>query len=206
MVDQGSEFYDNFKKWLKDNDITMYSTHNEGKSVVAERFIRTLKNKIYKHMTSISKNVYFDVLENIVDKYNNTYHSTIKMKPTDVKDNNFTKYIEESNKKDPKFKIGDHVRISKFKNIFAKGYTPDWSEEIFVVKKIKNTVPWTYEINDLNGEKIVGSFYEKELQKTNQKEFRIRKVIKRKGNKLYVKWKGYDNSFNSWINEKDLIK
>ena len=206
MVDQGSEFYDNFKKWLKDNDITMYSTHNEGKSVVAERFIRTLKNKIYKHMTSISKNVYFDVLENIVDKYNNTYHSTIKMKPTDVKDNNFTKYIEESNKKDPKFKIGDHVRISKFKNIFAKGYTPDWSEEIFVVKKIKNTVPWTYEINDLKGEKIVGSFYEKELQKTNQKEFRIRKVIKRKGNKLYVKWKGYDNSFNSWINEKDLIK
>ena len=206
MVDQGSEFYDNFKKWLKDNDITMYSTHNEGKSVVAERFIRTLKNKIYKHMTSISKNVYFDVLENIVDKYNNTYHSTIKMKPTDVKDNNFSKYIEESNKKDPKFKIGDHVRISKFKNIFAKGYTPDWSEEIFVVKKIKNTVPWTYEINDLNGEKIVGSFYEKELQKTNQKEFRTRKVIKRKGNKLYVKWKGYDNSFNSWINEKDLIK
>ena len=187
-VDQGSEFYNNnFKKWLKDNDITMYCTHNEGKSVVAERFIRTLKNKIYKHMTSISKNVYFNVLDDIVDKYNNTYHGTIKMKPIDVKDNNFNKYIEKSNKKDPKFKIGDYVRISKYKNIFAKGYTPNWSEEIFIVKKIKNIVPWTYEIKDLNGEKIVGSFYEKEFQKTNQKEFRIEKVIKKKGSKLYVK-------------------
>ena len=99
----------------------MHSTHNERKSVVAERFIRTLKNKIYKHMTSISKNFYFNVLNDIIKKYNNTYHNTIKMKPLDVKDNNFTKYIEESNKKDPKFKIGDHVRISKYKNIFAKG-------------------------------------------------------------------------------------
>ena len=102
----------------------MCSTHNEEKSVVAERFIRTLKNKIYKHMTSISKNIYFNVLDDIVKKYNNTYHSTIKMKPIDVKDNNFTKYIEESNEKDPKFKISDHVRISKYKNIFAKGYIP----------------------------------------------------------------------------------
>ena len=121
----------------------MYSTHNEGKSVVTERFIRTLKNKIYKHMTAISKNVYFDVLDDIVDKYNNSYHSTIKMKPIDVKDDNFTKYIEESNIKNPKFKISDHVRISKYKNIFAKGYAPNWSEEIFIVNGVKNTVPWT---------------------------------------------------------------
>ena len=97
-------------------------------------------------------------------------------------------------KKDPKFKIGDHVRISKYKNIFAKGYTPNWSEEVFVISKIKNTVSWTYAIRDLNREKIVWTFYEKELQKTNQKEFRIEKVIKRRGDKLYVKWKGYDNS------------
>ena len=109
----------------------MYSTHHEGKSVVAERFIRTLK---------------------------------------------------------------------------SKGYTPNWSEEVFVIKKVKNTVPWTYVINDLNGEEIAGAFYEKGLQKTNQEEFRIKKVIKRKGNKIYVKWKGYDNSFNSWIDKKDLIK
>ena len=98
------------------------------------------------------------------------------------------------------------MRISKFKNVFAKGYKPNWSEEIFVVKTIKNTVPWAYIISDLNGEEIMGSFYEKELQKTNQKGFRIKKVIKRKGNKLYVKWKRYNNSFNSWIDKKELIK
>ena len=167
----------------------MYSTHNEGKSIVAEKFIKTLKNKIYKHMAAISRNVYYDVLDDIVKKYNNTWHSTIKMKPKDVKDNNFTVYIEESNEKDPKFKMGYHVRISKYKNIFAKGYTPNWSEEIFIVNKVKNTLPWTYETNDLNGEKILGSFYEKELQKTDQKEFRIEKIIKRKGNKLYINWK-----------------
>ena len=127
------------------------------------------------------------------------------MKPKDVKDDSFIEYVEESNKKDPKFKVGDHVRISKYKNIFAKGYTPNWSEEVFVVNKIQNTVPWTYLINDLNCEKIKGSFYEKELQETDQKEFRIGKVTKKKGDKLYVKWKGYDNSFNSWIYKKDIV-
>ena len=143
----------------------MYSTYNEGKSVVAERFIRTLENKLYKHMTAISKNAYYDALDDIVKKYNNTWHSSIKMKPRDVKDNNINEYVEESNEKDPKFNVGDRVRISKYKNIFAKGYTPNWSEEVFIVNKIKNTVPWTYEINDLNDEKIIGSFYEKERQK-----------------------------------------
>ena len=157
-------------------------------------------------MTAISKNVYFDVLDDIVDEYDNTYHKTIKMKPIDVRDDSFAEYNEESNEKDPKFKVGDHVRISKFKNISTKGYTPNWSEEIFIVKKIKNTVSWTYVISDLNGEEIVGSFYEKELQKTNQKEFRIKKVIKRKINNLYGKWKGYNNSFNSWIDKKDVIE
>ena len=116
------------------------------------------------------------------------------------------RYVEKPNEKDPKFNVGDHVRISMYKNVFAKGYAPNWSEEIFIVDKVKYTVPWTYEINDLNGEKTIGSFYEKELQKTDQKGFRIEKVIKRKGNKLYVKWKGYGNSFNSWIDENDLIK
>ena len=103
----------------------MYSTHNEGKSVVAERFIRTLKNKIYKHMTAVSKNVYIDKLDDIVNEYNNTYHRTIKMKPIEVKDNTYIDSIKEVNDKDPKFKVGDHVRISKYKNIFAKGYTPN---------------------------------------------------------------------------------
>ena len=184
----------------------MYSTNNEGKSVVAERFIRTLKSKIFKYMTSISKNVYIDKLNTIVNKYNNTYHTAIKMKPIDIKDNTYINTNKKINYKDPKFKVGDYVRISKYKNIFAKGYMPNWSEKVFVVDKIKNTVPWTYIINDLNDEEITGTFFENELQKSNQKEFRIEKVIKRKGNKLYVKWKGYDNSFNSWINKNDIIK
>ena len=208
-VDKGSEFYnDYFKNWLRDNDIVMYSTHNEGKSVVAERFIRTLKGKIYKYMTSISKkkNAHIDKLDDIVDKYNNTYHTTIKMKPIHVKDNTYINADKEINNKDPKFKVGDHVRISIYKKIFAKGYMPNWSEEVVVIKKVKNTVPWTYVINDLNGEEITGTFYEKELQKTNQEGFRIEKVIRRKGDKLYVKWKGYNNSFNSWIDKASLVQ
>ena len=180
-VDKGSEFYNAyFKKRLRDNDIVMYSTHNEGKSVVAERFIRTFNGKIYKYMTSISKKVYIDKLDDIVHEYNNTYHTTIKMKAIDVKDNTYINTDKEINNKDPKFKVGDRVRISKYKNIFAKGYMPNWSEEVFVIKKVKNTIPWTYVINDLNGEEITGTFYEKELQKTNQGEFRIEKVIRRK--------------------------
>ena len=182
----------------------MYSTYNEGKSVVAERFIRTLKNKIFKHMTAISKNIYFDALDDIVNKYNKTVDRTIKIRPIDVTSDSYAEYNEDSNRKDPKFKVGYHVRISKYKNIFAKRYTPNWSEEVFVVSKIKNTVSWTYAISDLNGKEITGSFYEKELKKTSQEKFRIEKVNKTKGDKLYVKWKGYDNSFNSWINRNTL--
>ena len=193
-VDKGSEFYNNsFKKWLKDNNIEMYSIHNEGKSVAAERFFRTLKNNIYKYMISVSKKVYINKLDDIVGEHNNTYHRTIKMKPADVKDNTYIDFKKEVNNENLKFKIGDHVRISKYKNIFAKEYIPNWSEEVSVIEKTKNAVPCTYIINDLNGEEIIGTFYKKELQKTDEKEFRIEKVIKRKGNKLYFKWKGYDN-------------
>ena len=126
-VDQGSEFYSNvFKKFLKDNHISMYSIYNEGKSVVAERFIRTLKNKIYKRMAAISKNVYFDDLDDIVEQMLTIeLLKTMNMKPIDVKSDSFAEYNEESNEKDPKFKVGDHVRISKFKNVFAKVYEPN---------------------------------------------------------------------------------
>ena len=138
-------------------------------------------------MTLASKTVYIDKLDDIVDEYNNTYHRTIEMKRIDVKDNAYIDFKIEVNDKDPKFKVGDHVRISKYKNIFAKGYTPNWSKEVFVVSKIENTAPWTYVVNDLNGEEIIETLHEKELQKSSQKEFRIEKVIKRKGDKLYVK-------------------
>ena len=119
-----------------------------------------MKNKIFKHITAISKTVYFDVLDNIANEYNNTVHRTIKMKPIEVTSDSYAEYNEESNKNDPKFKVGGHVRISKYKNIFAKGYTPNWSEKS-VVSNIKNTVLWTYVVSDLNGEPITGSFYEK---------------------------------------------
>ena len=139
-------------------------------------------------MTSVSKNVDIDKLDDIVNKSNNIYHSAIKMRPVDVYWYWYT-YTESSkeinNNKNPKFKIDDNVRISKYKNAFAKGYAPNWSEEIFVIKKVKNTVPWTYVINDVSGEEIVGTY--------------------QKGNKLYVKWEGYDSSFNSWIDEKGTV-
>ena len=154
-------------------------------------------------MTSI--NLYIDKLDDIVNEYNNTKHRTTKMKPIGVKYNTYIDFGKEVNDNDPKFKVGDHVRISKYKSTFAKGYTPNWSEEVFVIKKNKNTVPWTYVIDDRNGEEITGTFFEKELQKIDQQEFRIEKVIRKKGDKLYVKWKGYDNSFNSWIDKKDLV-
>ena len=127
------------------------------------------------------------------------------MKPIDVKDNTYIDFKKEVNDKDLKFKVGDHVEISKFKNIFAKGYTPNWSEKVFVIRKVENTVPWTYVINDLNGEENLGRFYEKELQKANQQEFRIEKIIKKKGDKLYVKWRRYDSTFNSWIDKRDSV-
>ena len=144
-------------------------------------------------MTAITKNVYTNKLDDIVNEYNNTYYRTIKVKPVDVKDSTYIDFGKDVNDKDPKFKISDHVKISKYKNIFAKGYIPNWAEEVFITSNIKNAVPWTYAINDLNGEEIIGTFYEKELQETNQKEFRIEKILKKKGDKLYVQWKVYDN-------------
>ena len=156
-VDKGSEFYNNsFKKWLQSNDIEMYSIHNEGKICCSRKIYCNFK-KVYKYMTSISKNVYIDTLDDTVNKYNNTYHKTMKIKPIDFKYNTYINTDTELNNKDPKFKVGDHVRILKYKNIntFAKGYTPNWSEEGFVIKKIKNAVPWTYVISDLNGEQII---------------------------------------------------
>ena len=145
-------------------------------------------------MTSVSKTVY-------VDKF----YGTIKMKPVDVKSNEFIDATKEINEKDPKFIIGDNVRILKYKNVFAKGYVPNWSEEIFVIKKVKNTVPCRYVITDLKGEKNVGTFYENELQKTNRKDFWIEKVIKRKGAKLYVKWKGTIVLLTNGLTKENIV-
>ena len=163
-VDQRSEFYHkSFKKCLNDDHIKMYSTFIEGISAVAKIFIRMPKHRICKDMTAVFKNVYIDVLDGIVDKYNNTYYQTIKMKPADVKPGFYAEYSVDSNAKNVEFKIGDQVRISKYKNFFAKGYAPNWSEEAFMIIKVKNTVSWLYVISDLSGEEIGGTFYEKGL-------------------------------------------
>ena len=124
------------------------------------------------------------------------------MKPVGVKDNTYIDSNKKVNDKDPKFKVADHVRISKYKNIFGKSCTPNWSKEAFAIKKVKNTVSWTYMTNNLNGDEIIETYYEKELQKNNQRKFRIEKVIKKNGHKLYVKRKGYDSSFNGWTDKK----
>ena len=152
------------KLWLEKNVIGIYSAYREGKSFIAERFIRTLKNKIDKYMTSISKNVYIDRLKDIVNKYGNTCHRNIEMKPVDVKLRIYIEFNKENNKGGPKFKVADHVRILKYKNLVAKGYVRNWAEEVLVINKVKNTVPWTYVIIDFNGEEIVGTFYEDKLK------------------------------------------
>ena len=154
----------------------MYSTHNEGKFVVVQRFIRTLKNKTFKYITSMPKNLYIDKLDDIVSEYNNRYHRKIKMNPIDATSGNYIEHNVNSNDKDPKFQDSDHVRISKYKNIFAKGYIPNWSEGVFVNKKVKNTVSWIYVINHLNGEKIIGTFYEKTGQN------KLKRIQDRKSN------------------------
>ena len=200
-VDKGKEFYNKDVKEL----IELYSTENEEKSSVVERWIRTMKEKMWKYFTTNFMSVYINVLPDLVREYNNTRHSSIKMTPVKAskKENElrvwrnlYSKHLEIRDIK-PKFSIGDKVRISKKKKTFEKGYTTRWTEEIFTITKVKHTSPVTYKIADLNGEEIQGTFYEPELQKTSQQLFRIEKVIKRGKNKSLVKWKGYSDDFNS---------
>ena len=176
------------KSFLQNNGINIYSTHDEGKSVIAERLIKTLKNKIYKYKTSVSKNVDIDKLDDAVNKYNNTYHGAIKMKPINVNSSKYISSRKEINDKDLKFKVCVLLEYQNIK-IFLRKVTLHIGLKMFLrLKKVTNAVPWTYAINDFNGEEIFQTFYEKELQKRkNQKESRIEKVNRRKGNKLYVK-------------------
>ena len=211
-TDKGKEYYNkNMKELLEKNDITLYSTENEEKSSVCERWNRTIKTKMWKQFTVQGNTVYLDILPEILEQYNNTKHSSIKMTPIEAskKKNESAVYynlygdMKQLSSK-PKFKVGDKVRISKYKRkVFDKGYTPNWTEEIFLIDKIQSTNPITY---ILNNEEIQGSFYEPELLKAEQDVFRIDKVIKRdyKKKKALVKWKGCSNDFNSWLSLKDL--
>ena len=208
-VDKGKEFYN---KQVQDL-IELYSTENEEKSSVVERWNRTMKEKMWKYFSANSTRVYIDVLQKLVDQYNNTRHSSIKMTPVEAsKKKNETKVWrhlypdhDERIELNPQLKIGDKVRITKKKKTFEKGYTPKWTEEVFIISKVQNTNPVTYKIKDYNGEEIQGTFYEQELQKTNQETFRIERVIKKGKTKSLVKWKGYPDTFNSWVSNKDLI-
>jgi len=208
-VDKGKEFYNKDVRKL----ITIYSTENEEKSSVVERWNRTMKDRMFKYFSANSTRRYIDVLGGLVDRYNNTKHSSIKMTPVEAsKKSNEHKVFSNLYGDDiydeittPRLKLGDTVRITKKKTIFDKGYTPRWTEEIFRISQVQHTDPPTYKIIDTKGEEIQGSFYEQELQKTSQEVFRIEKVIKRQGNKSLVKWLDYPDSFNSWVNNKDLI-
>ena len=161
-VDQRREFYNSpLQKWLDSNDILMHSTHNEGKSIVAERFIRTLKGKIYKKMIANDSKSYIGYLNKLVFKYNHTYHLFIGKKPIDADYSALTEQIE-PNHKALKFKVGDRARISKYKNIFSKVYTEHWSREIFAVDSVLKINLCTCKIKDLNVENLIVSFYEKE--------------------------------------------
>ena len=208
-TDKGREFYNKDVKDL----IELYSTENEEKSSIAERWVRTIKEKMWKYFTDNNTYKYIDVLPDLVEDYNNTVHSSTKFTPKEAskKKNELTVwrnlYPDRYKKYNitPKFSVGDEVRITKKKKVFEKGYTTRWTEEIFTITEIQNTNPVTYKLADLQGEEIKGTFYEPELQKTEQQIFRIEKVIKKDKNKSLVKWKGYSDKFNSWVNNKDLI-
>ena len=173
-TDQGSEFINrSFKKFLSENNIELYHVYNEGKANVTERFNKTLGEMIQKHMTTNQTAKYIDVLQKLLNEYNNKFHTSIKMSPFEASDpkneitvlNNLYSDIKPSKTKQ-KFKVGDRVRIQKYKNLFEKGYTPKWTKEIFVVENVRKTTPITYKIKDLNEEPSLGSFYTEELQKT----------------------------------------
>ena len=208
-VDKGKEFYNKDVKEL----IELYSTENEENSSVVERWIGTMKEKMWKYFLANSTNVYINVLPDLLREYNNTRHSSIKMTPvkTSKKENElrvwrnlYPEHLETYDVK-PKFSVGDKVRISKKKKTFEKGYTTRWTEEIFTIMEVKRTSPVTYRIADLNGEKIEGTLYEPALQKTSQELFRMEKVIKRGKKKSLVKWKGYSDDFNSLVDNKDIV-
>ena len=214
-VDKGKEYYNkHVKELLEKNNIQMYSTENEEKSSVCERWNRTIKTKMWKQFTVQGNTQYLGVLPKILKHYNNTKHNSTKMTPIEAskKKNEGIVYFKlygdmEISKQKPKFEIGDKVRISKYKRkVFDKGYTPNWTEEVFTIDKIQYTNPTIYKLKDLNNEEIQGSFYEPELLRAKQDVFRIDKVIRRdyKKKRALVKWKGYNDNFNSWIPIKGL--
>ena len=219
-TDKGKEFINkDMSNLLKKHNVHLYWTENEEKSCIVERWNRTIKQMMWKYFTKNQTGLYINILPDLIKKYNSTYHRSIKCTPTDArKPSNYQhvfdalyngKNVRVRKKSKPKFKVGDKVRITKKKKTFEKGYTTNWTEEIFTVIKVQQTIPFTYKIEDTRGEEIRGTFYEEELQKTNQDSYRIEKVLRRRTGKggtkeVFVKWKGYNDSFNQWIPESDI--
>ena len=212
-VDRGKEFYNNlFKSLMKKYNINLFSTYSNIKASIVERFNRTLKEKMWKKFTSQGNYKWVEILPSLVKSYNDSFHRTIGMKPNEVNHQNSERLrklyanSQISHRKKYKFKVGDKVRISKYKHVFEKGYTPNWSTEIFTISRVKNTFPETYELEDYQKNPIEGGFYKEELQKSkNPDVYLIEKVLKRRGNKIFVKWIGFDNTHNSWVH-KDTQK
>lgn len=213
-VDNGTEFYNaTMKKLLQQRNIHMYSTFTTKKAAIVERFNRTLKNRMWKEFSFRGTYKWVDILQSLVDDYNFTKHRTIKMKPIDVEPSNeqyllntvYSNTIPIRGVK-AKFKSGDLVRISKYKHIFAKGYTPNWTTEIFKIKTVQPTNPVTFLLIDLDGHDIKGTVYPEELQLVKYPDlYLVEKIVRKKGDKLYVKWIGFDSRHNSWISEKDVL-
>jgi hypothetical protein len=216
-VDKGKEFYNkDVSEVLKKNDIQMYSTNNDEKCSVVERWNRTIKTQLWKYFSANGTQKYTDILQPLIDKYNSTKHRSIGMTPSDArKPSNYKQVYKKlyfkkvkSRNAEPKYNVGDKVRITVKKHIFEKGYTNNWTDKVYTIKEVLRTLPPTYKIKD-DREEIQGTFYEQELQKTSENTFRIEKVVrwkKQDGKRIArVKWVGYDKSYNSWVPESEII-
>ena len=215
QTDKGTEFLNRqVQTWLKDRGVHFFTTENEDiKASLVERFNRTLKSKLWRYFTKNDTLSYLEVLQDIVDTYNHTPHRSIGMAPIDVNDKTLGRVWlrlygdSPSDYKKPDLEAGDSVRISKARRTFKKGYLPQWTEEIFIIFKTQNTQPPTFRLKDWHGEEIEGSFYAQELQKIDKSDnvYRIESVLKEEKNRLFVKWLGYPDSFNSWVAKEDLV-
>jgi len=214
QTDNGKEYYNSsVQALLKKYNVKHYSTYSEKKASIVERFNRTLKTRMYRAFTEQGNYRWLTLLPELVNAYNNSVHSTIGMKPRQVDESNERTVLEQIRKntrkarrKMNKLKVGDRVRISKYKMTFAKGYTPNWTNEIFTVHRVQPTVPVTYLLKDHTGEVLAGGFYEYELSKTGVGDvYLVEKILQRKGDRVRVRWLGFDGKHDSWIPKKDLI-
>lgn len=212
QTDNGTEFYNNqFQDLMKKYKIKHYSSYSVIKCSIGERVIRTLKNNIYKHFTATGTWNWYNTISKIINNYNHTKHRTIKCTPYEARMNTskIKSNVQIYNKifHKPKLKINDKVRISKYKHIFSKGYTPNWTTEIFTISKVLHTNPITYQLKDESNNIILGGFYEQEIKLTDfPNTFLIERIIKKVKDKMLVKWMGFDSSHNSWISSTDVLK